>query len=72
MYESFQDVHSMPGLVLTNPAPTAADDVTTVPPVVGELRCDGSAMYACSAASYDMVNGTWTVTWGRITFGGFA
>jgi len=59
-YESYRTVHDVPGIVLSNPAPASQGDPTSVPPVDGEMRCDGTAIYVASVAPDG------TVTWSSV------
>lgn len=65
-YTSYESVHFIPGLVLTNPAPTSASDVTIVPPFVGEMRANSTSLFYCDTAAYDPKSGIWTVNWVQV------
>ncbi len=62
MYKSFNEVHSMPGLVLSSTEiPATEGDMTGVEPVENEMRCDGANLYVATT----VVAGTsvvWTKT----------
>jgi hypothetical protein len=61
-YESYKTVHDIPGIVLSNPAPTGARDLTAVPPVEGEIRADDTSLYRATnvtASSVTWVKADW-------------
>lgn len=45
----FNQVHSFPGVITSNPAPTAEGDLTSVEPHENEIRCDGTNIYVATS-----------------------
>jgi len=59
-YESYRTVHDVPGIVLSNPVPADAGDMTSVPPVNGEIRSDDTSLYKATNVTAT------TVTWVKV------